>query len=100
MLTKRSEYDDEDANQRLSRQQVITKFAILPKTNLTQSMVVTDPKILSQFKYRLTGKGKAKLKAKYPIISGHILEHYLRYGKPPFKNFGCIKNVKWCRYGD
>lgn len=59
-----------------------------------------DPKILAQFKYRLTGKKKQMLKSKYPIISGYILEHYLKYGKPPFRNFGYLRNVKICRYGD
>lgn len=59
-----------------------------------------DSKILAQFKYRLTGKKKQMLKSKYPIISGYILEHYLKYGKPPFRNFGYLRNVKICRYGD
>lgn len=59
-----------------------------------------DPEILAQFKYRLTPQKKKELKAKYPIISGYILEHFLRYGKPPFKNFPIIRDIKTCRYGD
>ena len=59
-----------------------------------------DPAILAQFKYRLTPQKKKQLKAKYPIISGYILEHFLRYGKPPFKNFPILRDIKTCRYGD
>lgn len=66
--------------------------------SFSESMVVTDPQILSQFKYRLTGKKKEKLMAKFAVISGHVLEHYLRHGKPPFMNFGLKRNCRWCRY--
>lgn len=83
---------------RLAQQKVFAKYEILPRMNTQESMVVTDPDILAQFKYRLTGKKKQQLKAIYPIISGHILEHYLRYGKPPFRNCGVKRDVKWCRF--
>ncbi|KAK7604200.1 hypothetical protein V9T40_004473 [Parthenolecanium corni] len=89
-----------DLDRRLAHQKLYAKFEVLPRSALEESMVVTDPKVLSQFKYRLTAKSKEKLKKKYPIISGYILEHYLRYGKPPFRNSGCQRDVKWCRYGD
>lgn len=91
----------EQLDRRLALQKLYAKFEILPQAaRAHQSLVVTDPKVLSRFKYRLTGKSKEKLKKKYPIISGYILEHYLRYGKPPFRNFGCQRDFKWCRYGD
>lgn len=89
-----------DLDRRLAHQKLYAKFEVLPRSALEESLVVTDPKVLSQFKYRLTAKSKEKLKKKYPIISGYILEHYLRYGKPPFRNSGCQRDVKWCRYGD
>lgn len=87
-------------NRRLAHQKLYAKFEILPRSTLEKSMVVIDPKVLSQFKYRLTDKSKEKLKKRYPVISGYILEHYLRYGKPPFRNFGGKRDFKWCRYGD
>lgn len=49
-------------------------------------------------KYKLTDKVKRRMKQTTPILSGHVLDHYFQYGKPPFRNFGCTRDSRTCRY--
>ena len=48
--------------------------------------------------HTMTSKIKSKLEYNNPFISGRTLDHYIKYGKPPFFNFGSLRNVKVCRY--
>lgn len=48
--------------------------------------------------YKLTPAMKAKLQKQNPVLSGHLLDHYYTFGKPPFLNFGHIRNLRLCRY--
>lgn len=50
------------------------------------------------YKYKLDRQTRDKLKERAPVISGHTLEHYYRYGKPPFLNYGTIRNMRLTRY--
>lgn len=48
--------------------------------------------------YKLTAAIKAKLQKQNPVLSGRLLDHYYAFGKPPFLNFGHIRNLRLCRY--
>lgn len=50
------------------------------------------------FRFKLNDNIRKKLQQRTPIISGYTLEHYYRYGKPPFLNFGYQRNVRLTRY--
>lgn len=52
------------------------------------------------FRFKLNDNMRKKLQLRTPIISGYTLEHYYRYGKPPFMNFGYKRNVMLTRYWD
>lgn len=52
------------------------------------------------FRFKLNDHMRKKLQERTPIISGYTLEHYYRYGKPPFMNFGYKRNVILTRYWD
>lgn len=49
-------------------------------------------------KYKLTDKAKRRITLTNPILSGHVIDHYFRYGKPPFKNFGGKRDLKTRRF--
>ncbi len=49
-------------------------------------------------RFKLSTSMKKKLQQRTPIISGYTLEHFYRYGKPPFMNFGYDRNVRLTRY--
>lgn len=48
--------------------------------------------------YKLTPGVKSKLQQQNPVLSGYILDHYFTYGKPPFYNYGRVRDFKICRY--
>lgn len=79
-----------------SRKQDQRKYERITQQNDTITLVHQEPK--PPMKYKLYDKMRKKLHKRTPVISGHTLEHYYRYGKPPFLNYGYLRNLKLTRY--
>lgn len=67
------------------------------KSEVSENFRITKSTV-KESKYKLTDKVMKKIKQTNPIISGRIIDHYYRYGKPPFRNFGVTRDPKSCRY--
>ncbi|XKL68972.1 hypothetical protein PGB90_006741 [Kerria lacca] len=67
----------------------------ITKSNPRLHLMVGKDAHNSKFKLNIAMK---KLQPLFPVISGYTLEHYYRFNKPPFMNFGHIRNVKLARY--
>lgn len=64
----------------------------------TETIALAGAQQKPQMKFKLDTQTRNKLRERAPIISGHTLEHFYRYGKPPFLNYGNLRNTRLTRY--